>query len=127
MTDIKEAVEWMDMQLDAGLMTDCAEYDAKVRIVIAALSAAETERDKALQEVKSSREMLEAWFDTSKRAETDVVPLLKNGFSGYLRTCRAGGMPSNLSDAAKNAFEDFADKYVGRILAPVLKTQEASQ
>ena len=90
--------------------------DAILDLIAERIANVEAERDGA-------REQLTAWFDTSKKADDDITPDVKGAFAGYLRTCRVGGLPSNVSSTAQELFEDFADKYLGQTLTPHIEAR----
>lgn len=76
----------------------------------------------ALRErAEDAESTLKAWFDTSAKADAEIVPALVDSFKGYLRTSRGGGMPTKQSDAALAAFESWARLYAGLTLTPFLQ------
>jgi hypothetical protein len=64
---------------------------------------------------------LKAWFDTAKKAEEELIPILLDGLKGYLRTSQNGGMPSEDADTAYAVLEDFCRLYVGKAVVPIIR------
>lgn len=72
-------------------------------------------------ECEGAQQSLKAWFDTSKKAEEELTPILLDAIRGYLRTSRAGGMPKELSDAVEGVLADFCEQHAGRAVLPVIR------
>lgn len=72
-------------------------------------------------------ESLNNWFDQRRLDEAELTPLFLGAARGYLRTCRSGGMPRQVSDQAEACFREFARLYLVPALEPVLrKLREAA-
>jgi hypothetical protein len=73
-------------------------------------------------QVRDLTQTMGAWFDTRKRAQEELGPILSDAMKGYLRTCRCGGMDTDESQKIEAAFDAFAESCTGDALFPIIRT-----
>jgi hypothetical protein len=94
--------------------------------------AAEAKLAEAEDETREMLHTLDAWFDRRELAHAAIDQAVVDAASGYLRTSRSGGMPSEESDLVLGVIQDmarlsvFADLFARTTLAE-LKGQDNGQ
>ena len=81
----------------------CAEYVRADRIEELEAKLAEAEA-----KTRETLHTLDAWFDRRKLAHVAIDQAVLDAASGYLRTSRNGGMPSEESDLVLGVIQDMA-------------------
>ena len=104
----------------------CAEYVRADRIEELEAKLAKAELDK-----RDAISTLNAWFDRRKLAHAAIDQAVVDAASGYLRTSRSGGMPSEESDLVLGVIQDmarlsvFADLFARTTLAELTSSEAA--
>lgn len=81
----------------------------------------QTEIAQLKETIEDLRSTMAQWFELSTKTEEAITPILIDGFKGYLRTAKNGGMNSKVADAAESVLADYCRIYAGRELLPVLR------
>jgi hypothetical protein len=76
------------------------------------------EVERLTEEKADALSTIDAWFDTRKRIETDLLPDFLGAVAGYLRVCRSGGMPTKLANKVEDVVKGFAERDLSEIVRP---------